>query len=408
MRPSTNRWLILGLTALSAALLIGAPSTGLSVLFGEISAELHFDLVQVGLIWGIGSLPSIFTGFLSGAVIDRFGPKSVLIAGIVLVSLAAAVRGLAGGLASFLAAILAFGCVVPLVVTAGYKLNSLLFPSRLLGIANGIQSMGVGLGFFLGSLLSANVLSPLLGGWRHVFFFFGGSSLLLVLPWYFVRLSPAPHRGGAAIPHVPVREALGRVAHLKDLWLLGLAFFGVAGCLQGIAGYLPLHLRAIGWEGGAADGAFALLNAASLVCILPLAFLSGRLGPRKRVMAAGLLAMSAGSAWLGAAAGASVWAAVALTGMARDGSVAVGLTMAVETPGVGPAYAGTATGMVMSFFYLAGLFAPPFGNKLAEFAPGAPFLFWAGMAALGVVSLLAIRGSAAAGDDPSPSASFAG
>jgi MFS family permease len=398
IHPSTNRWRILGLTALTVGLVIGVPSMSLSVLFGEISAELHLDLVQVGLIWGIGALTAIFTGFLSGAVIDRFGPKRVLQTGIVLVSLAAAARGLAGGFHSLLAIILVLGCFVPLVTTSGFKMNSLLFPRRQLGLANGIQSTGMASGLLLGSLFSASVFSPLLGGWRNVFLFHGGLALLLVLPWRFIHLAPsALSSDGEAVPHVPMRQALGHVAGIRNMWRLGLAFFGLGGCLQGIAGYLPLYLRGLGWEGGAADGALSLFNAASLVCILPIALLSDRLGSRKTLMTVGLTVMAAGTGRLSAAAGGAIWPAVVLAGAMRDGSASMGLTMAAETEGVGPLYAGTATGMVMTFFFIGNLLSPPVGNMLAGIAPGAPFVFWAILAVFGLASLLSIRTPSAAG-----------
>jgi len=109
------------------------------------------------------------------------------------------------------------------------------------------------------------------------------------------------------------------------------------------------------------------------------------------VLLGALVVMASGSGWLSVAGGWAVWAAVVLAGMMRDGSAALILTMAVETGDVGPVYAGTATGFVMTFFFLGNLVSPPIGNKFAEIAPGAPFLFWAGMAFLGFISLLFLR-----------------
>jgi hypothetical protein len=53
---------------------------------------------------------------------------------------------------------------------------------------------------------------------------------------------------------------------------------------------------------------------------------------------------------------------------------------------VGPLYAGSASGFVFFFFFVGSLLSPPIGNKLAGIAPGLPFLFWAGLAAVGIVS----------------------
>lgn len=364
----------------------------LSVLFQEISSELELSLVQVGWIWSIGALPAIFTGFLCGAVIDRFGPKRVMIAGIILVSLSAGARGLAGSFPAFILIILVLGTLLPLVTMSGFKISGIFFPHSQLGMANGILSMGMASGLLFGSLLSASVFSPLLGGWRSVMIFYGILGLTLCLPWFFVRLNPArtPDEQEST-DSVPIRQALGHVGRLTPIWLIGTAFLGLGGCVQGISGYLPMYLRGAGWQGAAADGALSLFNAMSLIFILPLAFLSDRLGSRKTILMGALAALALGTLLLSAANGWLVWAAVALSGMMRDGSAALILTMAVETEGVGPRYAGTATGLAMTFFFLGNLISPPIGNKLAEIAPGAPFVFWAGMAALGIISLLFVR-----------------
>ncbi len=94
---------------------------------------------------------------------------------------------------------------------------------------------------------------------------------------------------------------------------------------------------------------------------------------------------------LSVADGALVWAAVSLAGMVRDGFMAVFMTMILESEGVGAAYAGTATGFVMIFSGVGNLFAPPLGNSLAGVAPGAPFVFWAGLAVLGLVALYTVK-----------------
>jgi predicted MFS family arabinose efflux permease len=385
------RWLLLFLTALTFAAVISGPGASLAVLFEEIAADLHLDLVQIGLIWGIGSLLAIFTGMISGALIDRFGPKRVLLTGIVLVGSTTALRGLAGDFSGLMVILLIAGGLVPLVSASGFKISGIWFPRRQLGLANGILAMGMALGLVLGSSLGATVLSPWLGNWRHAMFFLGALAAPFAALWLF--LDPLPGRSAAAggVTAVPMRRALAHVVKQKELWLLGLTFLGIGSCQQGIAGYLALHLRGIGWPDAGADAAVSLIYAASLLLILPIGLLSDRLGSRKTVLIGALIAMAAGSGLLSAAGGSAVWAAVVLAGMARDGSAALVLTMAVEAGEVGPVYAGTATGFVLTFFFLGNLISPPVGNKLAEIAPGAPFVFWAGTAALGIVSLLFIR-----------------
>jgi MFS family permease len=67
--------------------------------------------------------------------------------------------------------------------------------------------------------------------------------------------------------------------------------------------------------------------------------------------------------------------------------------MTIETDGVGPVYAGTASGFVMFFMFIGNFLSPPIGNKLADIFPGLPFVFWAGLAMIGIVSILFVKPS---------------
>jgi MFS family permease len=331
----------------------------------------------------------VLTSPLSGALDDRFGPRRVMIAGIVLVSLTAGMRGLAQNFTALLLIIVVVGGLVPLVTTSSYKISGIWFPPRQLGLANGVLAMGMALGALLGALLSATVFSPALGGWRHVLFFYAGAALLVCIPWFFVPSGSSAGNPGAQDPEiVPIRQALGRVVKIRNVWLLGITFLGIAGCVQGLAGYLPLYLRGLGWAGASADGALSFLNAMSMLCILPIMFLTDRLGTRKWALAGMVSLIAAGTALLSVASGPAAWGAIALVGVVRDASTAILITMVISSEGVGPVFAGTASGFVMFFFFAGNLLAPPIGNRLAGISAGTPFLFWGGLAALGIISLL--------------------
>ena len=84
-----------GLVVLTNMLVVAMPSMGMSVLAKEIAQDLDLDLVQVGIVWGIGSLPAILTNLLGGAIGDKVGAKRVLIVSTLLAGLLGAARGLA-------------------------------------------------------------------------------------------------------------------------------------------------------------------------------------------------------------------------------------------------------------------------------------------------------------------------
>jgi MFS family permease len=389
---SNYRWYILILAALTNTLVVAIQGMCLPVLFKEISTELNLDLVQVGMIWGINALPGIFTMLLGGAAADRFGPRRILIASCLLAGLAGALRGLSTGFASLAATMFLFGLATPFISMNNIKTCGMWFSNRQLGLANGALSMGMALGFLTGSMFSATVLSPWLGGWRNVLFLYGILAMLLSIPWYFSRSAPVQVRPtGSPMRRGSLRQNIAYVSRIRNIWLLGLAILGFSGCVQGALGYLPLYLRDLGWPAANADGASAAFHTISMIFVIPIALLSDRLGTRKKVLIAAGIMMTLGVSLLPFVMDGAVWVTICLAGMVRDGFMAVFLTSIVETEGVGADYAGTATGMVLVFSGIGNLIAPPLGNSLAYLSSGAPFLLWAAFCLIGITGLLAAR-----------------
>lgn len=407
MTPTVSpyRWYVLALGALTDMLCVAIPSMCLPVLFKEISLDLGMSLVEIGVIWGIGSLPGIFTMLLGGMIGDRFGPKRILLAACLLAGLAGALRGLSADFTTLTITILLFGFIAPIIPMNVFKACSTWFPRRQLGLANGVISMGMAMGFMLGSMVSATVMSPLLGGWRHVLIFYGLLAITISIPWYFLRPAPTvTAAAGSVAVRKSLRQTLVYVAGFKKLWLLGWTIFGVGGCIQGTLGYIPLYLRGQGWPEASADGALSAFHLMSMFFVVPIALWSDKLGSRKKILMLAVLMIISGVSLLSVAGGALVWVAVGIAGMVRDGFMAVFFTMILETDGVGTTYAGTASGLVMVFSGLGSVLAPPLGNSLATVAPGLPFLLWAALALLGLFGLYLAQEAASTAPVPAPQA----
>ncbi|RPI93741.1 MAG: MFS transporter [Chloroflexi bacterium] len=383
------KWYILILVILTDMFVIAIPLMGMSVMAREISDNLGLDLVQVGIIWGVGSLPGIFTSLLGGMIGDKAGPKRVLIIGTLLGGLLGMARGLAGSFLSMTMIVILLGAVVPVVLMNSLKTLGEWFPPQQLGLANGAHAMGMALGFMIGSLFSATTFSPLLGGWRNVLIVYGLIGALFSIPWFF---TPANSRVSESTGiSLSLRKALQHVAGLKSIWLLGFGLFGISGAIQGTLGYLPLYLRNIGWQPIHADGALSAFHTLSLTFVLPIVLLSDRLGSRKRLLLITSLMIAFGLGLLSFVSGGWVWAAVLLSGSVRDAFMAIFQTTVIETDHVGPVYAGTAIGFTMAISGISNAIAPPMGNSLAVLWPGAPFAFWSALSIFGVVCLWMIK-----------------
>jgi len=376
---------ILVLSGITATFAAAAPVMAMPVLFAEIAEDLGLTLVQIGAIWGTASFAGLFTSLLGGVVGDRFGGRRTLAVTCLLVGLAGASRGLSNGLASMTVTVFATGLLTAAIPMNLHKVCAMWYSGKQLGRANAVVSGGMAFGFMLGSLASATILSPWLGGWRHVLYLYGGITVFLSIPWALTRSAPRETSAALEAHDAPsVRQSLAHVARLRKVWILGIALLGIGGGIQGLLGYLPLYLREIGWAAGLADGALAGFHGISLLAVFPLAMLSDRLRSRARVLIAAAVATACGIGLLSFVDGVAIWIAVLLAGAVRDGFMSVVMTTLIEVEGVGATYAGTALGLALTLSRIGSLIAPPLGNSLAVYGPRTPFLLWAAMAVLGL------------------------
>jgi MFS family permease len=388
---SKYRWYVLALGTITHIFVFAMPRMCMPVLFAEISRDLGLDLVQVGTVWGMLGLASLCTGFLFGLVTDRFGSRLTLGVVCILQGLAGTLRGVAGDFTSLAAFMFLFGFFCVPLSFATHKAAGEWFSGKQLGLANGILAMGIGVGTTLSTMVSATVLSPLVGGWRHLMFVFGAVAVVVGLLWLGVRRRSDREGAASAAATVPFRQALSHVTRLRAVWFLVLAQMCIVGARMGLSGYLPLHLRAVGWPEVSADGALATLSAVSVISVIPLSLLSDKLGLRKAIMMPSLLITLTGVGMLAFSSGPVVWLSVVMIGVVQEALAAVYITLMMETEGIGTAYAGTALGLSTTIAGIGNFLAPPLGNRLAEINPSFAFIFWAAMLAVSFIIYFFIR-----------------
>ncbi len=389
-QSESYKWLVLSISTFTFTFVVAIPQMSLPVLFDEISAELNLSLVQVGWIWGAGSVLGILVGLIGGPVGDRFGPRRTLAVACLLMGIAGAARGLSNGFTMLALTTLITGFAQWSIPMNVHKTCGVWFPKEQLGMANGVVAVGMALGFLLGALLAATVFSPIFGGWRNVLFVYGAVAILFGMFWWFSQ-EKAGSEGQQSNQMTTFREVIGHVMRLRNVWILCIATAGVSGGVNGMLGFLPLYLRNLGWEPAIADSTLASFHAVSMLFAIPIAMLSDRVGSRRGVLMAAALLIGIGTGLLGFASGVLISVAVLIAGISRDGFMAITMTAIIEEKGIGARFAGSAIGLNMSVIGITNVFAPPVGNWLAKFWPGLPFLFWASLVFFGFVGYLFLR-----------------
>jgi sugar phosphate permease len=387
-QQSNYKWVILALITGIAAFVAAFPASGLPVLFAEIARDLNLTLVQIGTVWGATIFAGIFVSLLAGALSDRFRYKTFLGFACVLVGITGALRGISTSFFMLLVTVFLNGIIRLMVPITISKAVGVWFKGKNLGISMGISTLGIGIGLTLGPLISATILSPWLGGWRHVMYFYGAISALVGILWFvFGRERPQNNGASASSLIVPFRQAFPKLIRNKALWLLGFAIMARNATLIGFTGYLPLYLRSRGWETAQADSTLAMFYAASMICVIPLSLISDKLGSRKAILLTASIMSLICISLLPFVGDGAVWLLVVLTGLSLDVFMALLITMVLETKGIGPAYSGVALGIVFTFGQIGGSISPPLGNSLATVNQALPFLFWGSLSIITIIML---------------------
>lgn len=383
---------MLALLAFTGTFVTAIPFSCMPALFKEISDDLGLSLVQIGAVWGMGNLAGIFVSLIGGIIGDRFSVKWILSISCILAGVTGALRGLSGDFTALAAFMFANGIIRLIIPISITKSVGLWFKGKNLGTAIGISAMGMGLGLMLGPLISATYLSPLLGGWRNVLFLYGGIAAFIGVLW--IILGREPRQASSTERYsgvVPVRQALSKLIRIKALWFIGLTLMFRMGGIMGMTGYLPLYLRDMGWATASADGTLSTFYGVSTLCVVLLSSLSDRIGSRKLILFAGVVITIICFGLLPLVDGAVIWVLMVLSGAFMDGFMAITTTILLETEGVGPAYSGTALGIIFTIAHVGSVSSPPIGNSFASFDPGLPFVFWTCLSVLSLFTLAFVK-----------------
>jgi MFS family permease len=367
-------------------LIICCGFTAIAMPLPVLSIEVHdaFGLGVVAAGWAIGaqSIATVLTRHLAGVLADAKGPKTAVLAGLPLASVA--------GLASLLSVSL------PLPPELGF---ALLVAGRLvLGLAEslfltGSMSWGIGrigaerTGKVMAwqgiAIYAALGIGAPIGIWMQHGFGFRGvaiAAMLLPLLALVAAILTAPVRP-AAVERVSFHRLFGLI------WRPGLVLAFATAPYAAMASFLALDYASRGWQGaGLALSAFA---GSYILVRLFLAHLPDRLGGLP-VACVSLVIEGAGQAliWLAPSA------LMALCGSALSG---IGFSLVFPAMGVlatrrvSPAQRGRAVGNYIAFFDMAlGLTAPAAGFLAAQW--GYPVIFLAGVVSVGLalISLLGV------------------
>lgn len=387
------KWYILSLAMLSYFLVAGMSRMCMPVLFKDISIDLDLSMLAIGTVWGMDPLAGVLVGLPAGLLADRFGMKYTMAVICIFAGVFGALRGLSENFISMASTMFLFGSVAATVPSVVPKIAAVWFSGRELGRANAALNVILAVGSMVATMCSATLFAVWLGGWRPVMYVIAIPCVLLGFMWWLTAREPAegelPLR---PVTTIPLGEALSKVIHSKEVWIMGYIALCNYGASMGTSGFLPIYLRDIGWSPTAADSAMTVLSGVSCVGVIPMALLSERLGSRKGVLLLGTSIMTLTLFLIPHLGTSGVWLMLIINGFLRSSTFTLLTLMIYEMKSIGRNLSGSAVGLMNTMGMFGAFAAPPIGNSLTGWDIGMPFYFWALLSAVSLPAFFLIRG----------------
>jgi MFS family permease len=281
---STRRDQALALTTafLSLFSIVGVALYGLPFFYDFFVDDLGWSRAEVTSGNALSKLlVGPLFGFLAGVIVDRFGPRRLMLAGITMAGLA--LVGLGG--TTTLSAFYFFYLFNALGYVCGGPLPNQVLLSRLFdagrGKAMGFAYLGIGIGGMLVPLLAHALIEQF--GWRLALRLLGALIIVLALPAaFFVREPPDQEPGSShsAPPAVSIVSVLKRPAFYLLAFGSMASIGAIGGTIQNMKLYLALDKE---MAQGLIAQVLSLVLAGSIVGRILMGWLADR-WPRKRVM----------------------------------------------------------------------------------------------------------------------------
>jgi len=240
-------WVIVGVSLVSMAFWLGI-RTSFSVFYVALLEEFSWERGESAGVQSMALLTYTFLAPFVGGMIDRFGPRRVILPGILVLSLGLVLCATVDSLTRFF---ILYGVVMGAGITCigivSYSAILAHWFEKKRGLASGIAVSGMGLGTFALVPFSQQLIST--WGWRTTFVVTGILVLVILLPINGLFLRHKPEQVGQSVDGIiptedsndPDSEAFSRPLQTADwtlkgamlslrFWsLVALSFFSIIG-----------------------------------------------------------------------------------------------------------------------------------------------------------------------------------
>jgi ACS family hexuronate transporter-like MFS transporter len=187
--PSKRKWVIVA-TMLIAIICNYLDRQLLSILKPEILNHYHIGDFEYAWIVNVFLIGYAIMYPLSGMLVDRFGPKRVMLGGITVWSLACIGGGISPNVWMFSICRSILGLAEPTIFAGQLVAVTLWFEKRQRATANSLCCIGGSLGAVIAPLVIA-WLMRLFSYWQYIFVISGIIGLIIAVVWIFIYKTPS-------------------------------------------------------------------------------------------------------------------------------------------------------------------------------------------------------------------------
>ncbi|HLV82446.1 MAG TPA: MFS transporter [Devosia sp.] len=259
----------------------GFVAFAVSVLLNPLAADLGTGRGVISTAIGLGRLVSGVTSPIIGRITDLFGPRWIVVCGMVLMALGLMALGF---VRSELGLYFAWSLLVSAGAAAGF---TVALDKLVVATVRGKRGMALAVRFSVAAVVSTllvpfvTVMVELLG-WRITCFVWGGLMLLLIpVPLLWFRQDTVPRPVRPVTPAIagssPAADAgLRRVIRQPAYWVIAAAFTAQASVTTGLSVHLVPLMTDYGLDAVLAGGLFGLM----ILLSVPVRLLSGLVADR--------------------------------------------------------------------------------------------------------------------------------
>lgn len=352
--------------------------SAVSYAVGPLSKEFGIDAAGYGIISGAFSIGYMVFAFLAGPLVDRFGPRRILLTGMVIWSLATAITPISGGFTGLLLIRIILGAGEAPGFPAATRVASRWLPQQERGFALALIG-GVAVSGSL--LIGAPIVTQLIAAttWRGMFWVLAVLGVLWALvavgllyntPNSYPRITDEEraHIGAGQTDEEStshqVKVAWRSIFTNRNLWIVGAGYFAWGFIFWGFMYWLPEFLSSTYHLGIKQVGAFSVAPwAAGVVGAVVGGVLVDRVYARSRRIRSrftimGVALLLAGASLIPIVTAPSLTTALVFISLGVGFGFVTGGIWWVAAIDAEPSHPGSAAGFADASFALSGIVAP--------------------------------------------------